>query len=475
MKKVQLKINAATKRIVLGLAMAAMIGYSALSTAPASKRVASMAFVGFVATFKKKGIELTPEEETHFKAMDDVFAENLKGLVTGEELTEKLNAIKGSMSEEAVKLLIETANSELAEQQKAQAIAIDQLKSLGGNGSTKGKTLREQIKEALTSETVKAELEAMRSKQASAKGFEIVVKAAGAMTIAGTTAATTAETALSFPQPEFIPGLNDVARNRPFLVQLLNVMNTGKELIIYTEKYNPDGAAGWLGENEAAPEVDFDVRIGNSRAKLVSCFIEVSTQMLDDVDYMASEIEKELIYQEAIKIDTDLLTGDGVGDNLAGIDSFAGGYTLTSSQLSTTNPNNCDAIIACATQIAHDNFNPDIAVLNPIDYAQTTLLKGTTGYYIVNPNNEGNKWGKILVVESNQVPVGYTMVMDSSKTNLYRYKDLNISYGWVNDNFKKNMVTIMANQRLHFFIKNNDVNGFIYDTLANIKAALTLV
>jgi len=472
MKKITLKITKRTKAIILGLSAIAAIGFSAMthSTKAAGETIA---LVGLVASFKKKGIELTEDEAKHYGAIDEAFESHTKGLVTADDLKTQFEGIKETMSPEALKKMVDTATEELNESLRLHAAAIDQLKTMGVRTDNGSKSLRAQIKEGLENADVKAALKSMKNKEAGAKGFEFTLKSAAAMTNAATNAELTAATALSFPQPEFIPGLNDIARNQPFLVQLLKVMSTEKETIIYTEKYNAEGAAGWLGENAAAPSVDFDVRVGNSHAKLVSAAIDVSTQMLDDNDYMSSAIENELTYQVAIKIDSDLITGDGTGDNLAGIDSFAGGYTLTT--LTTTTPNNCDAVIACATQIASDKFRPDIAVMNPIDYAQTTLLKGSDGHYIVNPNNKDTKWGKVMVVESNQVAAGSLLVMDSAKANLYRYKDLQISFGFINDNFKKNMVTVMANQRIHFFIKNNDVNAFIYDTLANIKTAITAV
>jgi HK97 family phage major capsid protein len=474
-KKVQLKINRATKQIVLMLAFAGAIGYSAFSDAPANVRVAVAPFMGFVAAFKKKGVELSEDEEKQFKAMDEVLMKGFEGVVTDTVLTEKLNALKSELSPESIKKLGEQAD-EINETLKAQAAAIDQLKTMGSTPQGgKVKSLKQQIKDALGTENAQKALGRIKNLEVGAMGGEFEVKAATDMTMSGTTAYTTAGTNIAIAQPEFIPGLNDVARNQPFIMQILNVMPTSSENIVYVEKYNPQGSADWVGEGDASPEVSFDIVISNSRAKTVTAHIKISTEMLEDLDYIAAAIQKELIYQAAIEVDTFLLQGNGSGDNLKGIKAFAPAYTLTSSQLSTTNPNNCDAILAAATQIVSKNFTPDIAVLNPIDFAQTKLLKGNTGYYIVNPNNNDSTWAGIRVVQSNQVPIGYTMVMDSSKTNVQPYKDATISYGWVDDDFIKRLVTVQIRQRLHSYIKTNDVDAFVYDELANIKTALTQV
>ena len=436
----------------------------------------SLAVIGMVASAKAKKIELDADELKTYGAFDEVLENLEKGLLSKEDAEKQFKELKEKLSPEALKALVDAANVEVTETLAKQAIALDQLKTLGIGGPGNVKSLRDQIKEQLEKPENKSALDAFKQKSASAKGFELQVKAAGTMTTAGTTAYTTAATAMGIPQPEFIPGLNNIARNQPFILQVLNVKPTQKANIVYTEKYNPQGAAGMLGEGAATPEVSFDIRIGESRAKMIGAFIKVSIQMLDDIDYIAAEIENELIYQVAISLDTNLYSGNGAGDNLAGITSFVGGYVLTGANaVYTTLPNACDVVMACATQIAHDNFRPDIALLNPIDYNQTKMLKGTTGYYLINPNVTNESWDGILIVRSNQVPVGRVLVMDSSKTNVFRYQDFTLSYGWVNDDFTKNLVTINAHQRIHSFIKNNDTNAFVEDSIANVKAAITAI
>lgn len=471
MKKITYKIRKGTKELILGLAILATLGLST-TTHSAKKAGASFALIGLVATFKKKGIELDADELKHYEAIDEAFENHTKGLVTTEALTTQFNEIKAAMTPEALKKLVD-AHEEINETLKAQALAIDQLKTMGGTNTNTTKTLKQQVKDELSKPAVKEMLGRMKGKDLNCQGGQFEVKAATDMTLSGTTAYTTAGTNIAIAQPEFIPGLNNVARNQPFIMQLLNVRPTSSENIVFVEKYNPQGSAIWVGEGAASPEVSFDIIISNSRAKMVTAHIKISTQMLDDLDYIAGAVENELIYQAAIATDTFLLQGNGTGDNLKGIKAFAPAYTLTT--LTTTTPNNCDAILAAATQIVSSNFVPDIAVLNPIDFAQTKLLKGTTGYYIVNPNNNDSTWAGIRVVQSNQVPIGYTMVMDSRKTNVQPYMNPAISYGWVNDDFIKHLVTIQITQRLHSYIMANDVNAFVYDTLSNIKTAITAV
>ena len=83
--------------------------------------------------------------------------------------------------------------------------------------------------------------------------------------------------------------------------------------------------------------------------------------------------------------------------------------------------------------------------------------------------------GGVPVIQSNQVPVGKVLVMDTTRTNVKILQGMMINFGWVNDNFTKHMVTIMGDMRLHNYIKNNDLGAFVYDDIANIKSAIANV
>ena len=49
------------------------------------------------------------------------------------------------------------------------------------------------------------------------------------------------------------------------------------------------------------------------------------------------------------------------------------------------------------------------------------------------------------------------------------YKDMEISFGWENDDFTKNLVTAICESRIHQYFSANHTGAFIYDTFDNIK------
>lgn len=400
-----------------------------------------------------KQIKEQIEESIKFKANATEVAELKIKLA---ELEAKAKDTKESSDTEALK----TAVAELEASVKA-------LKEGAIVKNAKGKSLREQIKEQMIANPEK--WAAFIKGEAKGFGMELVFKAPATMTVATNTGGSA-----YLPEVEMVPGFTDLSRNRAFLEQYSNSSSTARSRIVWVEKTNPEGQAEFIGEGELKPLIDFEWKTNRSDAKKVADKIKISTEMLDDIDFMAAAIENELRYQVDIAVDEGLLSGDGTGDNLKGITEYAGAYVLTTVQ--TTTPNNSDAILASSTQVKTLNFMATHAFVNPIDYANMLLQKSTTGEYVIPPfaAADGLTIGGVKIIESNQILVGSVLVGDMTKFVVRNYKPFGIQYGWVNDDFEKNLVTVIGERRLHDYVADNNTGAFVYDTFANIKTAITV-
>lgn len=374
------------------------------------------------------------------------------------EFADKLKALeeKGIIPKDVKDEMIEFAKDIKALKEKSKSNADNQRKSI----ATQLKSYLEENKE---------KWDAFKSEKKGTFEIELDLKAAGTMTVAGNT-----NSSNYLPQIEMVPGYVDLVRNRPFLEQYANTSGTNRSRIVWVEKVNPDGQAEFIGEGELKPLIDFEWKTNRSDAKKVADKIKVSTEMLDDIEFMAAAIQNELAYQVDILVDDELLTGDGLGDNLKGIDAYAGGYVLTS--LTTTDPNNADAIRAGGAQLASLNFLATHAFINPIDAANMDMIKTVDGMYTIPPfkTADGTRIGGVRVIETNQIPVGSVLIADMTKFTVRNYKAFRTTMGWVNDDFEKNLVTFIGERRLHSYIADNHTGAFIYDTFANIKTALML-
>jgi len=403
---------------------------------------------------------LTPEEVV--SRIEAKINEKAAGFVSKDELT----AIKSDIA--AVKELAE--KSDLTEVKTTIAKIegmVEGLKEQKPETTSVVKTLGEAISNAY-----EKSIDAIKG-LGSGQTVSLDVKAAGTMTITdnysgGTVGLSSLE-----------PGLTRVQRRRAFLRQLINVAGTISRYVVWIEQANPDpGAAGMTAEGAAKTQTDFDLVERSSEVKKISAYIKVSKEMLADIAFMRGEINNELMELVQLKLDEQILLGDGTGNNLAGIDANAVAFSAGSFAGTILAANNTDVLRVAIAQIAGANFEANYIVLNPADAAALELTKTTTGEYTYPVNMMYGAPKTIYgvpVIENNLVPAGEFYVGDFSKSNLRVREDMNIQVGYVNDDFTKNLITILCEARAAHFVKVNHYDAFVKGDFATAKAALELV
>lgn len=421
-------------------------------------------------------------------ALDAAFTEAQKGMIDQKALDAQIAAIKATIIGKGLTDEQLVTFNETVESVKQQAIVLQKLNDGGLKKDSELKlSIASQLKafkdanpekweafknhEQMSFGTTKA-AEVKGGKPETQAGIELKfynTKAAATMTVGASTGGSA-----FVPTIEMVPGLVPIARNQPFIEQYANTSSTSSSRIVWVEKTNPQGQAAMTAEGTLKPLISFEIKTNESFARKVTDKIKVSTEMLDDIDFIAGEIENELKYQVDIKVDAQLLTGDGTGSNLKGITAYVGGYVLTTVKTTGT-PNDADAIRAAITQPISLNFRTNYAFINPIDAANMDLTKNSQGSYIIPPfqSAAGLVIAGVPIVETNQMPVGSLFVGDMTKFVVRNYKSFAIQYGWVNDDFELNLITIIGERRLHCYIADNNVGAFVYDTFANIKTAIT--
>jgi hypothetical protein len=115
-------------------------------------------------------------------------------------------------------------------------------------------------------------------------------------------------------------------------------------------------------------------------------------------------------------------------------------------------------------------------VLHPVDVARMQLTKATGGEYTMpifypSQNNE-LRVANLIVVSTTYMTAGNFLVGDMTKSNLRIRENVNVQVGYVNDDFARNMVTILAEARAVHYVKLNDVNAFVRGTIQTAIVAL---
>jgi HK97 family phage major capsid protein len=181
-----------------------------------------------------------------------------------------------------------------------------------------------------------------------------------------------------------------------------------------------------------------------------------------------------------VGIEQALLTGTGAGNQIKGlIDASMGlpGYNGNFDD-EVQDANISDLLRVAKAQIEASNFTPTHVVLNPEDIAKLQLTKASDGAYtypMFLPVQSGD--GEMIiagmrVISSTFMPVGDYLVGDMSRVNVRFRNNIAMSVGLDQDDFTKNMVTILAEARLVSYVKNNQKPAFVFGDIATDLALI---
>jgi len=310
------------------------------------------------------------------------------------------------------------------------------------------------------------ELKAMKEK--SGASVQITLKAAGTMALSTNTTG-------QIPQAEREAGITRIVRRNPFILELVNVGTIMSNVWEWVEQKNADGGAAMTAEGAAKSQADFDLVVASANVKKVTAYIKVTKEMLDDVELMRSEIDQELTELINLKIDDQLLNGTGLTVNLTGIVTNATAWAAGAFALSIPTPNKWDVLRTAINQVRVNLFEPTYIVMHPTDVTSMELSKGTDGHYILPPfaSQDGTNIAGIRVVANTGVTIDKFLVGDFSKAGVRFKEGLTINVGYENDDFTKNLVTILAEARLVQRVKSNHYGAFVYGDFSDAITALT--
>lgn len=416
------------------------------------------------------GIELTPEQEKFYNAMMENVRKEIekegKGYISATKMEEAIKSHVDKFTEMfGDNAIIKELQKQLAETKAAAIQQGEELEVLKAAGiyKTNLPTIKEGLRQVLSKQLAgKSENEIARMVKAGELNIK-VEKTAGTMQVS------TNITGNDVGRVTVNPVWDITARRMPFVRDIIGASSTTSPTDRVTEMYNEDGDAAFTAEGSIKPLVDFDLKTTDYVSKEVTARADVSEKMLADVDRLMAEIEKYIINKIDLKEENGILFGTGGSNDPVGITDVASAYTL--SGIVVNNANNYDAIIAGYTQLISLEHNPNAVYVNPIDWANMKTRKAAgDGQYII--NLPGQVIDGLPILPKNQIPVGYFLIGDFTKATLLDYKALEITPGYINDNFGKAVLTLRAIKEIIFYVPTNQHNAFLYDQFSVVKEAI---
>lgn len=263
-------------------------------------------------------------------------------------------------------------------------------------------------------------------------------------------------------------------RSQTVIRRFANVAGISARSLTYAE-FNPgEEEAEWVPEGGIKPMMSGTLSEVTITGGKVALGTKVTEETLSDLPQLVAEVRAEIINRIGLKEEEGILSGSGAKGEIKGIASDIPAFSLTN--LTVEKANTYDAIVAMYTQVVSMSnmaYRPNLVLMHPLDYAQMQLTKDVNGQYL-RPFRMGDELIQGLRVEtSTAITQGDIWIGDFNYLNIRDIWVLTITMGWENDDFTKNMVTILGEKRLMVYIKKQYKTAFVKDKIATVIEAIT--
>ena len=249
------------------------------------------------------------------------------------------------------------------------------------------------------------------------------------------------------------PDITPLVRRRPMVRDLLPVIPINSGSVDVVKISGRTNNAAVVAEGAVKPSSDVKLALENMPARVIAHWMKVSRQVLEDMDQLSALIDTELMDGLALAEDEEIINGDGTGQHLDGLianaTAYAQPYTIAS-------PTMLDTIGLGFLQNALAEFPATGVIMHPSDWTRITLLKDSDGNYIMGAPGSAipqRLWG-VPVVTTAAMSVDKFMIGDFRRAaTLYDRWSARIELGTDGDDFTRNLLTVLAEERLAMAVK----------------------
>lgn len=379
----------------------------------------------------------------------------------GRATTEEVKAMIKQMREEFSGFELKALNEEIKKLQdiaKEQGIILSEIK-LKGNTQDKNETILS---------VVQKEFDAIKASTSKGKDHKFVLKA------------DTLRTSISSnPNALDLTNIGQLAHRRLTVYDIFRkvpVPANANGVVRYVDWDNATTvrAAAAIAEGGTFPESTAKWQGYTLSLEKVGDIIPMSVEMMYDAALFAAELENFLRTNVAIKIDTDLVSGNGSSPNINGIKNQIPNYTAAAAGI--VDASIYDLIVKVREAITSSygsKYSPNVALMNIADINRMKLKKDQNNNYILPPfyNQAGSLVDGVVVLECNSFAANTMALGDSRYGAIYEAGDVEVETGFATGDFESDMMSVKARKRLNLLIRTVDRTGWLEVT--DIDAALT--
>ncbi|TYR32088.1 phage major capsid protein [Mesorhizobium microcysteis] len=253
--------------------------------------------------------------------------------------------------------------------------------------------------------------------------------------------------------PDRQQGITMLPKQRLTIRDLLGKGRTTSNSVEYMEQTGFTNNAAMVAEGGLKPESDISFAFKDTKVKTIAHWVKASRQILADAPLLQTTIDTELRYGLALIEEYQLLMGDGTGQNLFGLIPQATDYETTRNLPGDTR---FDTLLHAIEQAEVALLPASGIILNTSDWFAMLGIKDGDGRYISGgplANVPERVW-RLPVVWTNVMPAGTFMVgAFETAATIYDREDATVELGYEGDDFIRNLLTILGEERLAFAVK----------------------
>lgn len=274
--------------------------------------------------------------------------------------------------------------------------------------------------------------------------------------------------------PYRVPGVQGLPQRRMTVRDLITPGRTNSNAIQYAQETGFTNSAATVSETSGATkpqsEIKFDLQ--TDAVTTIAHFVLATKQILDDAPMLQSYIDGRLRYGLAYVEENQLLNGGGTGTDLNGIYTQATAYSAPIVPTAVGNMTKIDVIRLAMLQAILAEYPSTGIVMHPADWADIELTKTDEGAYLfANPQGgvEPRLW-RLPVVETQAMTIDKFLVgAFQLGAQIFDREDATVEISTEDsDNFRKNLVTVRAEERLGLAVYRPEafIKGDFSDALA---------
>jgi HK97 family phage major capsid protein len=249
---------------------------------------------------------------------------------------------------------------------------------------------------------------------------------------------------------------------------LLNKARTTSNTIEWPKETAFDNQARPVTEGQGKPYSNLTFELQSTPVRTVAHMFKCSRQILDDAPALAAYINRRGVYGLQQKEEVQLLTGNGVGQNINGIIPQA---TAFGPQFTIASETPIDRILEAISQAEDSEIPVNGVVLNKRDWRKITGVKDQDGRYISGQSPFGltdpRLWG-VNIVATNAIPAGEFLAgAFQDGATIFDRMDVEVMISTENDrDFEMNLVSLRIESRLALAVFRPDafITGDLYAT-----------